>query len=93
MIDVQVVDAWFEASKTLLGGPVRFAVFDRGVLLSLDQLCAAVNSETGETCSRVPAEEGGRGLVPATAAAEGARRDGRTPVRPLPHRALRAAGA
>jgi hypothetical protein len=51
MIDVQVVDAWFEASKDLLGGPVRFAVFDRGALLSLDQLCSAVNSETGETCT------------------------------------------
>jgi hypothetical protein len=51
MIDVQVVDAWFEASKNLLGGPVRFAVFDRSALLSLDQLCSGVKSETGETCT------------------------------------------
>lgn len=51
MIDIQVVDAWFEAGKESLGGPVRFAIFDRNALLSLDQLVSAVASETGEACT------------------------------------------
>ncbi|ABC83026.1 hypothetical protein [Anaeromyxobacter dehalogenans] len=68
MIDVTVVDAWFEASKDVLGGPVRFAVFDRNALLSLDQLWSAVTSETGETCTvellQKKAAEGWFPLVP-----------------------------
>jgi hypothetical protein len=51
MIDVQVVDAWFEAGKDMPCGPVRFAVFDRSPLLTLDQLAFAGGSETGEACT------------------------------------------
>lgn len=51
MIDVDVVDGWFEASKTLPGGPARFAVFDRNALFTLDQLVEATACETGETCT------------------------------------------
>lgn len=51
MIDVALVDSWFEASKDLPGGPVRLAVFDRGALLPLDQLASAVVAETGDPCT------------------------------------------
>jgi hypothetical protein len=51
MIDVQVVDAWFEAGKDMPCGPVRFAVFDRSTPLTLDQLAFAGGSETGEACT------------------------------------------
>src|SRR4051812_11380107 len=51
MIDVDVVDGWFEASKNLPGGPARFAVFDRNALFTLDQLVEATARETGETCT------------------------------------------
>lgn len=51
MIDVQVVDAWFEVGKDMPCGPVRFAIFDRSTLFPLDQLVSAVTSETGEACT------------------------------------------
>jgi predicted nucleic acid-binding Zn ribbon protein len=51
MIDIQVVDAWFEASKDILGAPARFAVFDRRALLPLAQLASGVTNETAEPCT------------------------------------------
>ena len=50
MIDLEKVDALFEASR-VSGIPVQFRLFDRGVLLPVGRLREAVAGETEETIS------------------------------------------
>jgi len=47
LLNVEVVDKWFEASQAT-GVPFAFGIFDKRSLLPFEQLSDAVESETGE---------------------------------------------
>jgi hypothetical protein len=51
MIDVAKVDSLYEASKDMPGGPVRFGVFDKNALLSLDQVASGVTTDRPNPCT------------------------------------------
>jgi len=50
MVDIEMVDKLFEAGRES-GLPMQFRIFDKKVLLPLEQLPHAVTAETGEKMS------------------------------------------
>jgi hypothetical protein len=53
MIDPDMVEQWFERGFSEYGSPIRFGVFDKRVLLSLDEVAQDSSQAIGKTITEL----------------------------------------